>query len=203
MISQLAVLTYTDVFYFAAVLFLVLLGLLASFFFGWWMSRRQYALSPYTGKPLRRGTDLAYLTVERVLRFLYDMHAYDNRMFDLHHAAICRETGRIFPECITWYGIIHVDWDFIQKRYPGKYVSWGSLTPEQQESIHQKHDSLEGFQLEFSSPKPGPRYIEKVYVYKNPGPLYVDVETNVLLGWKCVPDTDLEVLIVQKPKKRS
>ena len=33
-----------------------------------------------------------------------------------------------------------------------------------------------------------------------PGPLYVDIETKVLLGWKVVPGTDLEVLIVQKPK---
>jgi hypothetical protein len=27
----------------------------------------------------------------------------------------------------------------------------------------------------------------------------VDLETKVLLGWKEVPDTHLEVLIVQKP----
>jgi hypothetical protein len=31
--------------------------------------------------------------------------------------------------------------------------------------------------------------------------LYVDVETQILIGWKEVPGTEVEVLIVQKPKE--
>ncbi|HEV8052714.1 MAG TPA: hypothetical protein VGP47_09475, partial [Parachlamydiaceae bacterium] len=80
------------------------------------------------------------------------------------------------------------------------YVSWGSLTAEQQGIIRNGHDSLEGFQTDFSSPNPLPRAVEAKYALSKPGPLYVDINTKVLLGWKCVPDTDLEVLIVQKPK---
>ena len=194
-------LTYQDYAYFFAILLFVFLALAASFIFGWWMSRREVAPSPYTGNPLRKGSDLRYLTIEKVLRFLYDMHDYDNRMFDLNRAAICRETGRIFPEAITWYGARKVDWDFLQKRYPGKFVSWGSLPEEQQLLIRDRHVSLEGFQIEYSSPTPVPRSIEPEYAYRKPGPLYVDVESGILLGWKCVPDTELEVLILQKPKE--
>lgn len=61
------------------------------------------------------------------------------------------------------------------------------------------HDSLDGFQFTYSSKNPGPRQIEGRYALSSPGPLYVDLETYTLLGWKNVPGTDLEVLIVQKP----
>lgn len=127
------------------------------------------------------------------------MHQYDNRIFDVKKAAICRETGRIFPECITWYDTIKVDWTFIQKRYPGTYVSWGCLTEAQQEAIRDVHETLDGFQTRFSSQTPSPRLVEAKYAFEKPGPLYVDVTTGVLVGWQCVPDTELEVLIVQKP----
>ncbi|NGX43291.1 MAG: hypothetical protein K940chlam7_01586 [Chlamydiae bacterium] len=197
--SLLAVLTYQDIVYFGAALSLVFLALSASFYFGWWMSRRSVCPCPYTGHPLRLGSDLRYYTIEKVLRFLYDMHDYNNRMFDLNHAAVCRETGRIFSEAITWYDRIKVDWNFLQKRYPGKFVSWGSLSVEQKVIIKDKHHSLKGFQTEFSSPTPSPRQIAPEYIYTKPGPLYVDIDTGVLLGWKIVPDTELEVLIVQKP----
>ena len=127
------------------------------------------------------------------------MHEYDNKFFDLNKAAICRTTGRIFPDSVTWYGAVEVDWNFLQKRYRGEYVSWGSLTEEQKTIIKERHLSLEGFQTKFSSPNPSPRFIEPEYAYTIPGPLYVDIRTGILLGWKCVPDTELEVLIVQKP----
>lgn len=170
-----------------------------AFWFGWWVSQRSHSVSPYTGVPLRRALDLSYYSAERVLRYMYDLHQYDNRVFKLSRAAFCRETGRIFTNCITWMDTIRVDWTFLQKRYPGHYVSWGSLSSEQQRAIREAHDSLEDFQTEISSPSPAPRAIEPEYVFTKPGPLYVDIETKVLLGWKEVPGTDLEVLIVQKP----
>lgn len=128
------------------------------------------------------------------------MHQYDNPMFDFDKAALCRETGRIFPNSVTWYGTIKVDWTFLQKRYPGNYVSWGSLSDYQKEIVRSSHHTLEGFQTEYSSPQPAPSKIESFYAMTIPGPLYVDLDTNVLLGWKSVPLTDLEVLVVQKPK---
>jgi hypothetical protein len=140
--------------------------------------------------------------VGKVLRYLYSLHEYDNRIFDIEKAAYCRETGRIFPRALNWFNAIQVDWSFLQKRYPGNYVSWGSLSEEQKSIIQNLHASLEGYQIQYSSPQPSPKKIDPKYAYTKPGPLYVDLETGILLGWKIVPDTDLEVLIVQKPLKR-
>ncbi len=173
--------------------------LLFAFWFGWWFSQKSWGLSPYTGLPLRRATDLSYYSAEKVLHFMNDFHQYDNSPFKLSRAAFCRETGRIFSNCINWLDIIRLDWNFLQKRYPGNYVSWGSLNQDQQQAIRDAHETLEGFQTEVSSPTPSPRAIETQYVYTKPGPLYVDIQTKILLGWKVVSDTDLEVLIVQKP----
>ncbi len=169
------------------------------FWFGWWMSSRAMGVSPYTGVPLRRATDLSYYAAEQALLFLYNFQQYDNRIFKLSRAAYCRETGRIFTECVTWMDTVKVDWTFLQKRYPGIWVSWGSLNSDQQRAIRDVHESLDGFQTEISSPTPAPRAIESEYAYTKPGPLYVDIQTKVLLGWKVVPGTELEVLIVQKP----
>lgn len=195
-----AVLDYSDVIFFGFAILFIFLLLLGSFWFGYWLSHRPDSKSPYSGFPLRRARDLSYYNIENVLRYLYTMHDYDNRIFDITRAAVCRETGRIFPNAITWYDRIEVDWSFLQKRYPGTYVSWGSLTDLQKFSIQEAHHSLEKFQTEKSSPSPSPRQIEKDYVFTKPGPLYVDIETKVLLGWQIVPNTKLEVLIVQKPK---
>lgn len=167
----------------------------------WYGSRysQKVCLSPYSGMPLRRGSDLSYYSAERVLRYLYEMQDYNNRLFDLRNAAYCRETGRIFPDSITWLNTINVEWNFLQKRRHGQYVSWGSLSKDQQEYIKEIHGSLEGFQVEFSSPTPLPKAVEPQYALAKPGPLYVDIDTYVLMGWKIVPGTELEVLIVQWP----
>lgn len=188
----------------ALVLFcLAILGVFFLLVFAFWLTyrynQRQSCLSPYSGMPLRRGADLSYFSVERVLRYLYELQDSSNLMFDLRYSAVCRETGRIFPDSITWMDTISVDWNFLQKRRPGQYVSWGSLTADQQAYIKQIHGSLEGFQTDFSSPDPLPRAIEPQYALAKPGPLYVDIDNYVLLGWKIVPDTDLEVLIIQWP----
>jgi len=175
--------------------------LLCILWFGWWKSLRPHSVSPYTGIPLRRAADISYYSTERIFRYLYYFKEYDNRIFNLNKAALCRETGRIFQDCVTWYNTISVDWSFLQKRHPGYYVSWGSLNDDQKEAIRNSHDSLEGFQTGFSSPTPAPRAVEPEYAFAKPGPLYVDIETKTLLGWKVVPDTELEVLIVQKPTK--
>lgn len=185
----------------AAVIFIAFFFLIALFWFGWRMTQRSHSVSPYTGVPLRRTTEISYYSAERILKYLYDLHQYDNRIFKLKRAAFCRETGRIFQDCITWYDVILVDWNFLTKRHSGHYVSWGSLPKESQDAIRDAHASLEGFQTEESSPTPAPRMIEPEYAYTKPGPLYVDPETKTLLGWKRVPGTEFEVLIIQKPIK--
>lgn len=193
------VLTYQDLVNFGWLLFLTIFGLLCYLIFSLWTTRSVTCPSPYTGRHLRKGSDLPWKSREKVLRYLYDMHDYDNRMFDLTQAAVCRDTGRIFSDAFTWYGSMKVDWSFIQRRHKGNFVSWGSLTDVQKVMIMDKHRSLEGFQTENSSLTPSPRLVEPVFAMTKPGPLYVDIKTGVLIGWKSVPDTELEVLIVQKP----
>ncbi|MBA3602653.1 MAG: hypothetical protein H0W50_03215 [Parachlamydiaceae bacterium] len=176
--------------------FFLLFGI---FWFSWRYGRRPTALSPYSGMPLRRGSDLSYFYSESVLRYLYQMRDPNNPMFDLRKAAMCRETGRIFPNGINWFDVINVDWDFLKKRRPGNYVSWGSLSVDQKEHLTKIHHDLSGYQTEFSSENPLPRAVEPKYAMKKPGPLYVDINNYVLLGWKIVPETELEVLIVKHP----
>lgn len=189
----------TDVALFGILILIFVLVLFSICIYGIWLNCLKDSVSPYSHLPLRHGRDLSYFASMAVLRYLYERFQYDNRIFDLQRAAVCRETGRIFPNAVTWYGKIKLDWTFLQQRYPGKYVSWGSLTSEQQTIVLNAYDKLEEFQLSFSSPLPQPRAIEAKYAFAKPGPLYVDIETNVLLGWVTVPETDLEVLIVQKP----
>lgn len=197
---MLAVVDSIDIALFGIFILVVIIILCGLCFYGIWLSRRPSSLSPYSRLPMRRGTDLSYFAAEKFLRFLYQTHQYDNRIINLKKAAVCRQTGRVFPNAVTWYDKINLDWTFLQKRYPGSYVSWGSLTAEQQGIVRNAHDTLEGFQTDFSSPYPSPKQIEAKYAFAKPGPLYVDINTKVLLGWKSVPDTDLEALIVQKPK---
>lgn len=200
-LTALAVVNSNDVALFAIFILVTFLCLFGLFIFGYLLKHKPDSVSPYSRLPLRRAIELSYDAKVRVLRFLYDMHQYDNRIFEFKRAAVCRETGRIFTNAITWYGKIDVDWTFLQKRYAGNYVSWGSLSLAQQEVIAAEHDTLEGFQIQFSSPSPQPRLIDAKYAFAQPGPLYVDINSNTLLGWKGVPGTDLEVLVVQKPMK--
>lgn len=197
----LGVVTDADIFIVCLILAAVLFGLVLLAFFNWKLSHKNVDPSPYTGLPLRRGSDISGYAAERIHRYLHQLQQYDNPMFDLKKASYDMETGRIFPNSITWLESIRVDWSFIQKRYKGHYVSWGSLTHEQQEAIRREHGALSGYNTEYSSSNPLPRLVEPEFAYAKPGPLYVDVNTHILLGWKQVPGTEFEVLIVQKPLK--
>jgi hypothetical protein len=199
MTCLLGAVTSFDVVLFAIAILASFFLLFGAFWFAWWVTRREASLSPYSGMPLRRATDLSCYSMEKVLRFLHNMNQYDNRIFEFRRSALDRETGRIFQNCVTWYDSIRVDWSFLNRRYPGHYVSWGSLTLAQKRAIREVHEPLDGFQTEMSCPHSSPRHIEPQYAFEKPGPLYVDVNTGILLGWKCGPDTALEVLIVQNP----
>lgn len=191
-----------NVVFFGFVLLLAFVGLFLFFIYAAWQRQHGVGVSPYTGLPLRRCEDLPYESKKRVLQYLYDFHEYDNRIFEMKKAAFCRETGRIFPNTVNWFGTIHVDWNFLNKRYSGHLVSWGSLPPDQQMLIRDAHFSMEGFQTEISSPQPFPRDVEAEYAFTRPGPLYVDTVTRVLVGWKQVPETSFEVLIIQHPTQQ-
>jgi hypothetical protein len=190
------------VFLVAFIFFLVVVSILVFLWLGWLLTSRRDSVSPYTGMPLRRGSDLSYGTMLKIYKYMEQYKTYDNKMFRVLRSAIDRETGRIFPNCVTWYGTIKVDWFFISKKCPGTYVSWGSLSREEQNEIINRHDSLEGFQTSYSCPRPLPSEITNDYIYTKPGPLYVDKHTGVLVGWKRIPDSDLEALIVQRPKPK-
>jgi len=184
---------------------LVSLTLLLGFVF--WMNWRHEALRgdlcPYTGKPMRLGMDVAHSVAEMVHSFLEELGQTDNPPIDFSHAAYCPETGRIFPDCISSKERISLSWDFITKRCSGTFVSWGSLSPEEQGELKLIHSSLEGFQLQCSSSRPRPEDIEADLAVISPGPLYVDRISKILVGWKKVPGTYFEVLVVQRPLFRS
>lgn len=187
-------------------LILALIGALAFLGLMVWIGkvfsdRRVASNSPYSELPTRRWHELSYATIGKIYLYLQSLHQYDNRMFDIHRVVVCRETGRIFSNAIDRLGRMRLDWTFLQKRYPGHWVSWGSLSYQQQRAVRDAHHTLAGFQTEQSSPEPSPRLIQRQYALARPGPLYVDLETLVLLGWKEVPGTDLELLVVQKPKR--
>lgn len=186
---------------FAILIFLSFAFLSLLFWFGWRISQRSQAVCPYTGVPLRRMTEISYYSAERILRYLHDLRQYDNRIFKLSKSAFCRETGRVFQDCVTIFDTIKMDWTFLHKRYRGNWISWGSLAKDQQDAIREVHGSLDKFQTFESSPTPSPRSIEPEYAYTKPGPLYVDLDTKILLGWQVIPGTEFEVLIVQKPIK--
>lgn len=168
---------------------------------GWRASFRRPPQSPYSHAPLRKATELPYATIGKIYLFMTGLHQYDNRMFNIRRAAFCRETNRVFSDFVTFTGRIRWDWSFLHRRYPGTWVSWGSLTLEQQKEIRRVHPTLAGFQTKISSPYPSPRQITAEFSHIGPGPLYVDLETQELLGWKVVPGTEVEVLVVQKPRK--
>lgn len=177
-----------------------MLGMLA---IAWWSSRPPRKIkSPYSDLPMRTIDDLSYDSIGKMYLYLTDLHEFDNRMIPLGNLLICRETGRIFPNAKDWLGRPRLDWGFLNRRYKGHYVSWGSLTLSQKEAILEAHGSLDGFQTAFSCPIAAPSAITRPYALAKPGPLYVDLETYVVIGWKELPRTELELLIVQKPQER-
>jgi hypothetical protein len=178
---------------------LVLAILGALLWYGWYISKTRGAVCPYTKGPLSLGVDIAPSIIAFVDGFLLGHSQPENEPFDFTKAAICEKTGRIFPNCVQRREHIRLDWSFLQKRYPGNYVSWGSLPQSEQQQVRLCHESMAGFQIESSSEQPFAKDIDIYHARKKPGPLYVDRQTRVLLGWQEVPGTRFEVLIVQKP----
>lgn len=179
------------------ILLIVLFG--ALMWFGWWVTVRRGAVSPYTKKPMMLGVDLPKSIALAVEEFMKSLPQPENSPFDCTKAAICRDTGRIFPDAVKRGEIIRLGWEFLQNRYPGTWVSWGSLSETEKGVIRLCHRSLRGFQMENSCPRRNPQEIDSYYASLRPGPLYIHVAKKTFLGWKVVPGTYFEVLVVQKP----
>jgi len=156
------------------------------FWMGWWVTNRTGGVSPYGGETLLKGTELSFPAIQKVHDFMSRFGAIENPAIDFLRASVCRRTGRVFPNTITIFGVISVGKNYLKKRYPGKYVEWSSLSDEQKEAVFLAHGTLEGFKIVNSDGD-------------KPGPLYVDMTKKHVMGWQCVPDTILEVMIVQKP----
>lgn len=178
---------------------IVVIGLI--FVGGWWFFNRRGSKSPYGRGGMVRGTAISYEAVERVHDYLSSLTPSDNPIFSLEKAAICKRTGRIFPDAVNRFDVVVVGWDFLKKRHPGNWVSWGSLTSAERKRVRESHHTLSGFQVEESSGRAVPSQVEVQYMLLKPGPLYVDVKSKVIMGWKVVPETELEVLVVQSPTK--
>jgi len=183
---------------FASIVLVILLlgGLL---WIGWWVTRTRGSLSLYTGQPMMLGVDIPHSLGRQVEEFVKSLPQPENQPFDYMKAAVCRQTGRLFPNAVKHGELIHLNWNFLNERCKGNWISWGSLTGAQQGIIRLCHASLAHFQTEKSCPKAAPKDIEPYYVMMRPGPLYIDIEKNILLGWQNVPGTNFEVLVVQKP----
>ena len=107
---------------------------------GWWVSKKRGSLSPYAKKPMMLGVDIAPSMIRFVDEFLLDHPQPDNPPIDFKTAAICPETGRIFPNCVKRGEIVRLDWSFLRKRFPGNYVSWGSLSELEQGTLRMLHE---------------------------------------------------------------
>lgn len=188
------------VFVLLASFLLVIAAMMGLLWFGWWASQKRGSLCLYTKKPMTLGIDVAASVRGFVNDFLLSHPQPENSPIDFDTAAISPETGRIFPHAAFKGSFVRLGWDFLSKHYPGRYVSWGSLGELEQATIRLCHgESLAGYQTEVSSPRPLPQEIDSHYALTRPGPLYVDRTTKILIGWKEVPGTEFEVLIVQMP----
>jgi hypothetical protein len=184
--------------FFASIILVIMLlgGLL---WLGWWVTRTRGSLSPYTKQPMMLGVDMPHSMGRQVEEFMKSLAQPENEPFDYTKAAVCRQTGRIFPNAVKRGELIHLKWNFLDQRCKGSWVSWGSLTESQQGIIRLHHGPLDRYQTEKSCSRAAPQDIEPLYVMLRPGPLYVDVAKKILLGWQNVPGTNFEVLVVQKP----
>ncbi len=178
---------------------LVMAAMMGLLWFGWWVSRKHGSVSPYSKKPMTLGIDIVPSIRTYVNDFILSHSQPENNPIDFDHAAICPETGRVFPNSVVRGSFVRLDWTFLQKFYPGKYVSWGSLNELEQATIRLCHEDMVGYQTETSCPMSLPQEIDDHFAHTSPGPLYVDRARKILLGWKEVPGTEFEVLIIQLP----
>jgi hypothetical protein len=149
------------------------------------------------------GADVARSLAGIVNAFLQEEPQPENPPIDFLLASYCPQTGRIFPNTVTEKERVQLSWDFLKRRWPGMFISWGALSEEERGVVRLLHGSLDGFQTEHSSTHVAPESVVEEFSSLAPGPLYIDQKTKVVIGWKKVPGTYFEVLVVQQPKFQS
>ncbi len=191
--------------------FLVVAGILIALFlfliFIFWIVWKREGIRgdrcPYCKRPLRLGADVALSLAGIVNAFLQEEPQPENPPIDFLLASYCPQTGRIFPNTVTGKEHVILSWDFLKRCWLGTFISWGVLSEEERGVLRLLHGSLDGFQTEHSSNHVVPESVEEEFSSLAPGPLYVDQKTKVVIGWKKVPGTYFEVLVVQQPKFQS
>ncbi len=167
----------------AALLWVIASGLLLAVFgLGWYVTNRQGARSPFSGKPMIRGHDLTFEAVARLRTHLGKAPQPENPDFQWTHSVVCRETGRVFTDVVNRWGVARVSSNYLKRRYPGTYTPWTALQPSERQAVLARHP-------------------QGIGAYELDG-LYVDLTTKTLLGWQRVPETGLQILIVNKPEPR-
>jgi hypothetical protein len=185
----------------ALLLFAVVFGI------GYWITQRPHTRSPFTDSPLLSASNLSFQAMQKVHSFVHALPLGSICKLDLNEAGVCRQTGRIFPNCTNRFGIVILPKNYLELYYPAKLIPWSALSSEQQTLIRQQHITLEKFQISWynsSQPSVNSKFIyDSSYLLTKPGPLFVDLATATLVGWQCVPDTELELLIIQRPKEKA
>ena len=150
-------------------------------------SGEQRGKSPYGNfSSLRKVEDLQFEQFSLAELYLQKLGP-KQRKWNLEKALVCEQTGRIFPSIAKKWIRFSVSKTFLSNLYPGKWVIWENLGERQKEHVMKTHQSLKGYNLSYQNP------------FAKPGPLYVDLNSGSLLGWKCVQETDLEVIVFQAP----
>jgi len=179
-----------------AFLFVVLmscgiLAILLFIFVGNKVFSKKQGKSPYGGGPLRKLEELHYDKLFLLERYLQS----HNLSYSLKESLICEKTGRVFPKKTLRFNTLSVSRNFLSRMHQGKWLLWSSLSDQQKKKVVRSHllhyDQLEQFQCEGFQNKSS---LEEERRGK-PGPLYVDLKTKNLLGWRSVPTTDLELLV--------
>jgi hypothetical protein len=166
-------------FIFVILMFLFTGGIGLFFWIGWWRTNRVGGKSfSMTGGELAPGDLIAFHSVQRVHDFMLSKPQPENTPFKPKDAAVCRETGRVFPNARDGFGVIRVKSSYPNRRWKGSWVLWKELSRAERSRVEGKHGDLSAYESEG---------------------LYADPFDALIMGWQKVPGTELQVLIVEKP----
>lgn len=141
---------------------------------GWKWTNGRWGKSPFTGANLKLGSELTFDAANKVSRYMLDHSSDQNPGFDITRAAICPDTGRIFPNAIGELEIPKVSKNYLVHLAKGEWTPVSSLSDKGKERLI--------------------NHVEDFSSYAQDS-LYIDLNTATLIGWKRVPGTSLQLLI--------
>lgn len=157
--------------------------------------------SPFSGLPLRKGGELSFFAEKKLHEFYMSLPRHFNQTPKLDKSTICTSTGRIFPNSISKFGATSNPKDIFLNYPKGDYILWQELSDPLKKTIIENHDSIKGFQINQLPKYTKEQPLNHKFAHIKPGPLFVDLKTKALLGWKEIPETNLETLVYQPPTK--